>query len=116
MTVQQIAEVAHEINRAYCESIGDLSQPTWKDAPEWQKESAYAGVAFHIEHPTAGPEASHNSWMRQKLEDGWKHGHIKDENEKTHPCIMPFNFLPKEQQAKDFLFRQVVHSLKQYLV
>ena len=36
--IVQIAMVAHETNRAYCESIGDNSQPKWEDAPEWQKE------------------------------------------------------------------------------
>lgn len=33
MNVEQIAELCHEINRIYCLSIGDASQPTWADAP-----------------------------------------------------------------------------------
>jgi len=111
MKVEQIAQVAHEINKAYCEAIGDNSQTSWDDAPQWQKESAVLGVVFHMENPDAGPDASHNSWMKEKLENGWKLGHVKDENEKTHPCILPFEYLPKEQQVKDYLFRQVVHSL-----
>lgn len=40
MTVEQIvrvAHVAHEVNRAYCQSLGDNSQPTWEDAPHWQR-------------------------------------------------------------------------------
>lgn len=110
-----IARVAHEINKAYCQAMGDNSQPTWYDAPQWQVKSAVNGVLFHVEHPNAGPEASHNSWLKEKLENGWRLGHVKDANEKTHPCILPFQDLPKEQQAKDFLFRQVVHSLKDNL-
>ena len=35
MKVEQIAQVAHELNKAYCESLGDNSQPSWEDAPEW---------------------------------------------------------------------------------
>ena len=31
-------------NRAYCQMIGDNSQSTWEDAPEWQKQSARKGV------------------------------------------------------------------------
>ena len=116
MTTADIAQVAHEVNKAYCEAIGDKSQTSWDEAPAWQKESALLGVMFHVENPNAGPEASHNSWLKEKLENGWRLGHVKDANEKTHPCILPFQDLPKEQQAKDFLFRQVVHSLKQYLV
>lgn len=112
MKVEQIAQVAHEINKAYCEAIGDNSQTSWEDAPQWQKESAVLGVIFHMENPDAGPDASHNSWMKQKIEDGWKYGPTKDPDNKYHSCILPFEMLPNEQKAKDFLFRQVVHSLK----
>jgi hypothetical protein len=112
MKIEQIAKVAHEINKAYCEALGDNSQTSWEDAPQWQKESAVLGVMFHMDNPYAGPDASHNSWMKQKLEDGWVYGPTKDAEKKQHPCIVPFETLPTEQKAKDFLFRQVVHSLK----
>lgn len=115
MTVEQIAQVCHEINRAYCQSIGDGSQPFWEYAPDWQVESAINGVNFHLLNPDAGADASHNSWMKEKVEAGWVYGEVKNAEAKTHPCILPFDKLPKEQQAKDFLFRQVVHSLKTYL-
>lgn len=115
MTVPQIAQVCHEINRSFCIAMDDFSQLPWDEAPEWQKESAINGVEFHLANPSASAAASHDSWLTEKLENGWKLGHVKDANEKTHPCILPFSQLPKEQQAKDYLFRQVVHSLKNYL-
>jgi hypothetical protein len=115
MNELQIAQVAHEINRTYCTAIGDYSQLPWDSAPDWQKASALLGVTFHIENPDAGPDASHNSWMDQKVNEGWVYGEVKDAEAKTHPCIVPFNELSKEQQAKDYLFRQVVHSLKNQL-
>lgn len=114
MLVEKIAQVAHEVNKAYCEAMGDNTQTSWENAPQWQKESAVLGVLFHMEHPDAGPDASHNSWMKQKVDTGWKYGEVKDPENKLHPCIVPFDQLPKEQQAKDFLFRQVVHSLKDF--
>ena len=46
-----------------------------------------------------------------KEEKGWKYGEIKDEKAKTHHCMVPFSELPVEQQAKDFIFRAVVHAL-----
>ena len=110
-----IAQVAHEINRAYCQAMGDDSQPTWEDAPQWQVESAVNGVLFHVEHPDAGPDASHKNWAKEKIQDGWVYGPVKDAEKKLHPCLVDFENLPKEQQAKDFLFRQVVHSLKDKL-
>lgn len=110
--VPYIARVCHEINRAYCAALGDLSQPKWEDAPEWQRESAYNGVLLHMGDPHAGPEASHKAWMAEKYAAGWKYGALKDADAKTHPCLVPFSDLPREQQAKDFLFRAVVHALK----
>jgi hypothetical protein len=112
MTVEEIAKVCHEVNKAYCESLGDMSQPSWENAPEWQKSSAIVGVEFHIANPNAGPDNSHVSWMKQKIDDGWVYGPVKDAEKKQHPCIIPFEMLPNEQKAKDYLFRQVVHSLK----
>ena len=106
-----IASVCHAVNKAYCEALGDFSQPAWEDAPEWQRESAKAGVEFHIEHPEAGPEASHESWLAQKKKNGWKYGPVKDAEKKEHPCFVPFNELRNEQQAKDFIFRAIVHAL-----
>ena len=115
MNTNDIAKVCHEVNRAYCQALGDNSQPAWDDAPEWQRSSARMGVDLHT-MGDFGPEASHISWMEQKVETGWVYGEVKDEVKKTHPCIMPFTQLPKEQKAKDYLFRQIVHSLKDQLV
>lgn len=108
----EIARVAHEINRAYCASLGDDSQPAWEDAPEWQKGSALAGVDMHLANPDATPEDSHESWLAQKTADGWKYGPVKDAQKKEHPCFLPYAELPPEQKAKDHLFRAVVHALK----
>lgn len=115
MEVQDIAQVAHEINKAYCDSIGDHSQPSWEDAPEWQKVSAIKGVEFHLENPEASPSASHDSWLAQKKQDGWKYGEVKDAEKKEHPCFVPYEQLPTTQKSKDYLFKQVIHSLKNYL-
>lgn len=109
--VSHIARVAHEVNRAYCEALGDTSQPAWVDAPAWQVKSAVDGVIFHVENPTAGPDHSHNAWLREKEATGWKYGPVKDAEKKEHPCFVPYDALPVEQKAKDYLFRGVVHAL-----
>jgi hypothetical protein len=110
-----IAKVAHEINKSYCESIGDMTQPTWEDAPEWQKSSAIKGVDFHLANPDATSEQSHESCLKQKTEEGWKYGEVKNPETKEHPCFRPYNELPEAQRSKDYLFRQVIHSLKEFI-
>lgn len=111
LEIEKIAKACHEVNRAYCLSLGDASQPAWEDAPQWQKDSVILGVKLHVNNPNAGPQASHESWMDQKIDDGWKYGTTKDPEAKIHPCIVPFEKLPVEQQAKDFIFRAVVHQM-----
>lgn len=105
-----IAMVAHGVNRAYCAALGDTSQPEWQDAPDWQRASARMGVDLHLSGDF-GPEASHISWLNQKIDEGWVYGPVKNPDLMQHPCMVPFSQLPPEQQAKDYIFRGVVHSL-----
>lgn len=112
LMINQIAKVCHTVNKVYCESIGDNSQPSWEDAPDWQKKSAITGVNFHLTNPNSKPSDSHESWLKEKLEDGWVYGEVKDPIKKEHPCIVSYNELPKEQQTKDYLFLAIVRSFE----
>lgn len=112
ITKEDIARVCHEVNRAYCQAIGDNSQQVWDDAPQWQKESAIDGVEKLTANPNLGPEFSHESWMAEKVAKGWKWGPEKNGNEKEHPCIVPFDELPIEQKAKDYIFRAIVLAMR----
>ncbi len=107
----RIARVAHEVNRAYCAGLGDHSQPAWEDAPDWQRQSAAAGVQAIIDNPGTTPEQSHEGWLAQKAADGWVYGDVKDAQAKTHPCFVPYGDLPQAQRVKDYLFGAVVRSL-----
>ena len=115
MKIEDIARICHEANQSLCITLGDLSQPSWDEAPEWQKSSAINGVKFHLDNPDATPEDSHNSWLAQKKAEGWKYGEIKDPERKEHPCFVPYDELPAEQQAKDYLFRGIIHALSKFV-
>lgn len=105
---EDIARICHEANRSWCELNGDDSQLPWEFAAQWQKDSAIAGVIFVRANPDAGDEAQHESWIAQKIADGWVYGEVKDPEAKTHPCLVPFEELPHHQQFKDKLFRSIV--------
>lgn len=111
MLIEEIARVAHEVNRAYCQALGDDTQLPWEDAPDWQRESAINGVQLHLAAPNTTPEESHANWLAQKTADGWSYGPTKNPELKQHPCFVPYAELPAEQKAKDYIFRGVVHAL-----
>jgi len=49
--------------------------------------------------------------MKQKRDDGWVYGEVKDPERKTHPCMVPYDDLPIEQRAKDTLFGATVRGV-----
>jgi hypothetical protein len=114
--VTGIAIVCHTANMGVCSIMGDNSQPSWDDAPLWQRMSAINGVEAHLE-TTYGldPEESHKSWLREKIADGWVWGVTKNEVLKTHPCITPYHMLPPDQQIKDHVFGAIVGAMRPFL-
>lgn len=105
------ARVAHEVNRAYCEIVGDHVHPSWNEAPEWQQQSSVGGVAAVVQNPDMTAEQVHESWVAQKELDGWVYGPELDVKQKKHPCMVLYEQLPEEQRAKDKLFRAVVRAI-----
>lgn len=109
--IEKVAMVCYETNRAWCAANGDFSQMPWETAPQWQKDSAIAGVQFRLDNPSAGPEAQHEEWLKFKIEDGWTYGFSKDAVKKTHPCLLPYHELPLVERIKDSLFKSVIDGI-----
>jgi hypothetical protein len=111
---EQIACVCHEANRSYCMTISDYSQKPWHDAEDWQRVSARKGVNFALMELSAGrepsPAAQHDSWLKEKLAEGWKYGPIKNAETKEHPCIVPYEELSGPQKIKDLIFLGIVKA------
>lgn len=43
----------------------------------------------------------HERWMAEKQQAGWRHGQKKDNEAKTHPCLVTYDQLPPDEQEKD---------------
>jgi hypothetical protein len=97
-------ELHYEVNRAYCQALDDFSFPPFDEAEEWQLNSIRNGIAIGPQ----SPRQSHESWMAEKVADGWKYGPVKDPVMKTHPCIQPYGQLHYKQRAKDHIFQSIV--------
>jgi hypothetical protein len=103
------ARAAHEANRAYCLALGDTSQPSWDEAPEWQRSSSMTGVDLVL--GGGGPREAHDSWSAEKVAAGWKFGPVKDPERKEHPCLVSYDELPLAQREKDGVFVGVVRAM-----
>lgn len=112
LSVEQVAQLCHVVNKELCWLLGDYSQPPFNEAPEWQVESAIQGVYFRLMNPDVTPEQMHDNWSKQKVADGWVYGPIKCPERKSHPCLIPYHQLGPEQKLKDFLFSAVVGAVK----
>lgn len=109
--VEAISRACHEVNRAWCLAHGDKSQKPWEEAPDWHRLSVWNGVNFHLNNLHSTPEDSHINWMREKAADGWVYGEVKNVEEKTHPCMKPYEELPRAQRLKDTLFVATVRTM-----
>lgn len=115
LTIELIAEQCYNLNKIFCEDLGDVSQLSWEIAPEWQKNSIIEGVKKIRDGIITAPEQSHESWMAKKEAEGWTYGKLKDVEKKEHPCMVPFRKLLKEWQYKDILFFYTVKNLIGYV-
>lgn len=110
--VEACARASHEANRAYCIALGDHSLLPWEDSPSWQRESVIDGVKKALADPLLTPMRSHENWVAYKTREGWVYGPVKDANQKTHPCLLPYGELPPAQVAKDAIFLGVVRLVE----
>ena len=109
MEVDAIARVVHEANSAYCVAIGDPALPSWNDLDETYRNSTRFGIKKVLSGST--PEEQHESWMKERVSQGWVCGTKLDRANKIHPNLVPYDQLPLDQRKKDKLFIAIVNAL-----
>lgn len=56
---------------------------------------------FSVEEMEQLAKMEHDRWMAQKISQGYVWGEAKDDEKKTHPCIVPYDALPENEKDKD---------------
>lgn len=46
-------------------------------------------------------ENVHDQWALGRINDGWKYGPERNDKEKLHPCLVPYNKLPESEKEYD---------------
>jgi hypothetical protein len=44
---------------------------------------------------------THDLWATQRLEEGWSYGPHRDDQNKRHPCLLPYRELPENEREYD---------------
>lgn len=44
---------------------------------------------------------THEVWAQTRLEQGWKPGNTRDDAQKLHPCLIPYEKLSEEEKTFD---------------
>jgi hypothetical protein len=107
-TKEEVAEHVHEVNRAYCRAIEGNVPVSWAEASPEHRASLVNAVEITMANPEMTPADRHANWMRVKRAAGWEYGPEKDVEAKLHPCMVPFDELPRAQKAKDSICHAVV--------
>lgn len=43
----------------------------------------------------------HEVWAKTRIEQGWRYGPERNDNEKFHPMLIPYEELPEEEKVYD---------------
>jgi len=43
----------------------------------------------------------HDVWAKGRISEGWKYGEVRDDKEKTTPCLVPYIELPESEKEYD---------------
>jgi hypothetical protein len=141
-TYEILAHAIHEEYRQHMKEQGFTPQAKpsmvpWEDLPEVFKESN-RGQAEHIQLKLETisceiamsndwdeplfefsrrevellAEMEHKRWVEGYLRNGWKYSSTRDDEAKTHPCLVRWDVLPDDEKDKD---RVLVRHLPSFL-
>jgi len=138
---EMLARAIHEQYRATVSRItpvrADTPTDSWEELPERLRESnrlqaedilrkiravgcdiipmtdwtatAFSFTPEEIEYLAA---MEHERWVKAMRDEGFSFGSVKDEEEKTHPLMVPYIELPEHEREKD---RDAVRMIPRYL-
>ena len=46
-------------------------------------------------------ENVHEVWAETRINQGWTYGEQRNDEQKTHPCLVPYKDLPEEEKEYD---------------
>ena len=96
----ELSEEIKEANRAQARSIEDKLKMI---GLSFGKKNITFPVIEELDESTvlSLAEIEHVRWMDDKIAHGWVYAPVRDDENKHHPCLVPYEDLPVEEQNKD---------------
>jgi len=114
MMKEEIARLIYEATRI---EAGWSNRPVvpeaWEQRDEKFRKQFIEIVSQYLSmQELPSPEEAHISWMDAYLLMGWQYGETRNPIKKTHPDILPFDQLPKDERDKDAIFLSFLWLVK----
>jgi len=103
-----LAEACHEATKVISEQILSEEKKEWKLIDSATKARLINAVRRAIDDKVTDPAIAHANWVTDMEKDGWQFGDEFSEENKTHPCMVPYGELEVGQQTKDHIFLSIL--------
>lgn len=111
---EKLAELIYEATRVEAEwSKRSIVPEKWSERGDKFRKQFVEIIDKYLKYdklPT--PSEAHQSWMDAYYKMGWTYGDVRDTAKKTHPDLLPFDELTKDEQDKDAIFLAFVWLVK----
>ena len=114
MNYKHVARLVHTVVREYNDiHMVPGDNFAWDDMDPDYRDSIERAVFNEMHDPAKTPAESHEKWLAVREAEGWVYGKVKNQKLKQHPCMVPYDALPKLQRFKDTIFAGMVALLKE---
>lgn len=110
---ETLAAMIHGVTSRIARPDGTVPK-SWEGISQDSRDMAVRAVESIMAGDPLTAEAGHELWMRLKIEAGWTCGPFCFEN-RTHPCIMPFDDLPISEKLKDQTWAALTELFRPYV-
>lgn len=95
-----LRDLSREIGKAAENMMGDRDE---RDAQDKGGENVDRKELLEdlLELAEQMAERIHDVWMEERIRQGWSYGEKRDDVNKKHPCLIPYEDLPEEEKIHD---------------
>lgn len=114
--MREIAKWIYEATRLEAKwSKRKIVPEIWENRDEAFQGQFIKVIKKYFEEELPTPKEAHDSWMKAYEKMGWKYGFVRDIKKKTHPDMVSFEDLPKDERDKDAIFLSFVFLAKKII-